>query len=583
MSEVYDPDEIEWLVYHYRLGILDEQGNRRLEAILADSDEARRVAARYLLNEVVLRRELQIAEVSDLFNVDCTLRDGEALSDAKISLTQRAGVKPLQRWAPLAASILAAVVIALSVNNFTLQRELQHQQLSQPLGTQQHASHLRGESVVRLLDSTHCLWDEGAIPEGGEHRSLDPNVGLKLLEGIAELEWQGPDVGIALLQIEGPASWVFTEDGELRLSYGKVTVDSSTGAQPLSIDTPLGRIATQGHASLGVSCFGNQLEIHAFSGQAQVDSLWVGGGLPEEEVNVSVGEMVRLSIQSDVPYSITREKADSSQFASRLSMHADDLRIDHRYAAAVKQDRPLGYWRFNESSDEQIANEMGPELPIRVIGDIPLRGGTANRYAEFVDSIEEVHLDAALVTDEPISVDPLPAYTIEVWVKPSHYQQASLVGLVSGPLDGDNKMRHGMLLELAGPHPPAISSKHPGRVRFLHRFPADRYPREKESIYSQQAYELRGWQHIVVVKQPDTKQLYINGQLQAEASDTAHLSGGQTLLIGRLHQLRPERRFIGQIDELAIYDYALSPSTIEGHYRLGRPQLRPAGSRLDSI
>src|SRR5690606_8118954 len=134
---------------------------------------------------------------------------------------------------------------------------------------------------------------------------------------------------------------------------------------------------------------------------------------------------------------------------------------------------------------------------------------------------------------------PLEEYSIEVWVKPSHYQQASIVGLVAGPLDENLQSRHGMLLELAGPHPPATNTQHPGRVRYLNRFPAARYPQRNESVFSQDAYELRRWQHVVVVKDAEQKRLYINGLLQAEHKDTNPLSGGLTLLVGRLHQQRP--------------------------------------------
>src|SRR5690606_13588824 len=98
------------------------------------------------------------------------------------------------------------------------------------------------QSVATLVDSTLCLWDSGSFPGGNSERRLDPNTGLRLLEGIAEIELQGPQVGDASLQIEGPASWLFTDDGQLRLSYGKLTLDASTGEETLSIDTPLGRV-----------------------------------------------------------------------------------------------------------------------------------------------------------------------------------------------------------------------------------------------------------------------------------------------------------------------------------------------------
>src|SRR5690606_35904006 len=130
-------------------------------------------------------------------------------------------------WGTLVTSMLAIVVAVLGVNNFTLHWKLRHQENAAPLDS------LPRQSVVTLVDSTLCLWDSGSIPGGHTERRLDPNTGMRLPEGIAEIELQNPDVGDASLQIEGAASWLFTDDGQLRLSYGKVTVDASTGEESL--------------------------------------------------------------------------------------------------------------------------------------------------------------------------------------------------------------------------------------------------------------------------------------------------------------------------------------------------------------
>src|SRR5690606_10072881 len=172
-----------------------------------------------------------------------------------------------------------------------------------------------------------------------------------------------------------------------------------------------------------VSCFGNDLEIHAFSGRARVDSLWVDETTPGGMVEVSAGEMVRLAIHQDSPYLIMRDVADATRFASRLSMATDDLTLGRRYATSVKSDRPLGYWRFESILDGLIANEVEGGQPLRMIGAVELRGDDTNRYAEFIDSLAEEHIEAAIVTDEPVSTRPLAEYSIEIWVKPSHYQQ----------------------------------------------------------------------------------------------------------------------------------------------------------------
>jgi hypothetical protein len=585
MSEPIDPSELEWLLCHYRLGALDETGCERLETLLRSSEEARRLASRYLMTDVMLRHELRVAEVSRLFTEEEGANwwaDMEVAPDCATLETAPRVASPRERgatgWAGSytrwAIPVLTALLLSMVATNVVLQSRLHDQ--SQRQGVIDREAQRRAESVATLVDSTLCLWDVSTLAAGESSPQLSPNTGLRLLEGIAAIELEGPHVGDASLQIEGPASWLFTDDGQLRLSYGKLTVDASTGDQILSIDTPMGRVHMAGHGSLGVSCFGNDLEIHAFSGRARIDSLWVDETTPGGMVEVSAGEMVRLSIHQDSPYLIMRDVADASRFASRLSMATDDLKVNGRYVDAVKSDRPLGYWRFESIRDSLVANEIAGGQPLRVSGAVELRGNDQNQYAEFVDSLADEHIEAKLITDEPISNEELPEYSVEIWVKPSHYQQASIVGLVAGPLDDYNQSRHGMLLELAGPHPPVTSMQHPGRVRYLNRFPAARHPAKRESVFSQNAYELRRWQHVVVVKDREHKRLYINGELQAEALDSNPLSGGLSVLVGRLHELRSERRFIGQFDELAIYDHALPAEAVARHYRV-------AGHRNTSV
>jgi hypothetical protein len=91
---------------------------------------------------------------------------------------------------------------------------------------------------------------------------------------------------------------------------------------------------------------------------------------------------------------------------------------------------------------------------------------------------------------------------------------------------------------------------------------------------------LRRWQHLVAVKDGAAMKLYINGELVGEGRDTNELPTGLRLLIGRLYpdSSRSVRPFIGQLDELAIYDRALSPEEIAKHFQLIRPKTAPKTS-----
>jgi hypothetical protein len=83
---------------------------------------------------------------------------------------------------------------------------------------------------------------------------------------------------------------------------------------------------------------------------------------------------------------------------------------------------------------------------------------------------------------------------------------------------------------------------------------------------------LRKWQHIVAVKDHTEMRLYVDTVQVASAPDSTPLSDGLELLVGQIDRERDWRPFVGQLDELAFYDRALSKEEIEKHYHLVRPK-----------
>ena len=82
------------------------------------------------------------------------------------------------------------------------------------------------------------------------------------------------------------------------------------------------------------------------------------------------------------------------------------------------------------------------------------------------------------------------------------------------------------------------------------------------------------WHHIVVVwKQSETITIYLNGSqvgtpCNISAYEKGCCDGTQELLIGYMLNATP---LLGYIDELAIYNRALTPEEIKVHYKGGKP------------
>jgi len=195
---------------------------------------------------------------------------------------------------------------------------------------------------------------------------------------------------------------------------------------------------------------------------------------------------------------------------------------------------------------------------------------------EFGAGLDQDVLRAFLVSDEPLENINRESYSIELWAKPSHYHSGTMVSLASaGTKSQDTRGAHGALLELGGLRAFSSTIEHPGRVRFLHRDPQSNEMALGTSCFSNEPYVLRKWQHIVAVKDKTEMRLYVDANQVASAPDNTQLSEGLELLVGQIDRERDWRPFVGQLDELAFYNRALSSREIEQHYRLVRPKPVP--------
>jgi hypothetical protein len=165
-----------------------------------------------------------------------------------------------------------------------------------------------------------------------------------------------------------------------------------------------------------------------------------------------------------------------------------------------------------------------------------------------------------------------------LWMKPSHHHQGSLVGFVGAFDPKLRKNTHGVLLEIAGPihfGPSRIN-----RLRFLHRSPLSAVPTKDATCFSQKTYSARRWQHVVATKEGDKLHLFVDGVLVTSSEIVDPTPIGLQLVIGQLYTDSLDRFFVGQLDEIAIYDRALSPSEAARHHDLLRPSARNADEVL---
>jgi hypothetical protein len=418
--------------------------------------------------------------------------------------------------------------------------------------------------AARLTHSTACLWDGSTTSARQIGSELSTGESVHLLEGLAEFDLNWSHNGRATLSLEGPAAMVLTSNGMPTLRFGRLSASILSAEHPLVLETPIGRLTISDVSSVGVSAFGNEGEIHVFNGTAKFETAWRSPD-QTQPLNIDAGQSIRIQTGENGEPQVSWHAADPEYFAAQVSMTSDRLAIPTSYVDAVKKSQPLGYWRFERDEWPNVPNAMGPRFSCHVNGSLGRAVYPANQAVEFGVTGEGGEIISNDVLDDSIH----DSYSVEFWVKPSHYHVGAVVSLVGDTPTPSGILPHGMLVELGGTGKIPTAIHHPGCIRFLHRSPASNIA--GTSCYSDTPYTLRKWQHVVATKEGANMRLYINGELVAEGEDPSPLPSGLRLLVGKLYPASGDRPFIGQLDELALYNRALKPEEIGAHYHLVRP------------
>jgi ferric-dicitrate binding protein FerR (iron transport regulator) len=429
--------------------------------------------------------------------------------------------------------------------------------------------------TAKFVDGAGCLWNSETTTTFVADEQLRTGESLNLIEGVAKLKvnWKG---GEANLTLEGPASLVLTAERGASLSRGLITADVDSANGAFVLGTPNGQIEISGDAAIGVAARGSAVELHVFRGAAAFLTSWAAPSPTDERVTIHAGKSVTIANDADGHVALHHGVAQAQTFASRISMQSDGLPISQAYVAEILRGQPLLYWRFEEKDAKVVRNEAsGDRYNGRVVGALRWIDEGNNRDVELGAGLTNEELHAYIATDEPLEADFSQGYSLEMWLKPSHYHWGAVTAFVGAPIQEGYANSHGLLFEIGGPVASPSAIEQPGRLRFLHRSPASDDLNKGTSCFSETPYELRKWQHVAAVKDGDQMRLYVNGKLAASGQDVSKLPRGLNLIVGQLDRTRTDRRFIGQIDELAFYPRALSAEEVQRRYGLVRPEAAP--------
>lgn len=432
----------------------------------------------------------------------------------------------------------------------------------------------------QLVSMTACVWRSpgDGTPEIGD--TLRSGEVLDLIEGVAELR-VGDASEETNVRLEGPASVFIGSDGQLTVQRGSLTALSmGTGSQLVRFNTPIGAIAIRGQSSIGLTCGQSNYEFHLFDGHASIHPHGINASA--NPIELEKGDAVKIRMRSDDSFEVIRSAASKTNFVSVRSAGFDPLDLDESYASAILSSEPKVYWRFEESVGKApyYIKNLGsePNMNAVILGEPSWRQYGKNRVAD-LGHTPDLTAFQSLQAWPP---EPLDDYTIECWVKPQLYHHGEIICLHSTePLD-DGRYPHTMMLESIAHHfhsSSILKGLLPNRFRLVHRSLGSSAPINMTDILSKSAYHARVWQHVVSQSKGERKMLWVDGKLSAELINPAPLSANVKILVGQVYPDSSYRKFIGQIDEVAIYDRCLAPNEIRAHIKAAGRTI-PSGGGL---
>lgn len=423
-------------------------------------------------------------------------------------------------------------------------------------------------TVAHLTYVNGCSWG-GGLPTG---RAIDSSVHLGeelvLHEGIAEFRLSS---GVSL-SIEGPCSVVITSPSSIVLQHGRVTAYVPWSVAEFQLVAAACRISAS-DAEFGAYVSGGKVKLHTFSGHVVMDASNADdslasetemGPIEDEQLlprNASLARVVihpgrALAVDSEEDRAIVSawESADATQFATKLSM-AGNLQISEEYVRTVLASTPVDYWRFEGDEGGLVVNEFPSRPALEIVGDLRFAGDSLNRVIELGRPGANGYLRCTEMLEIPEG-----DYSVEIWAKPSHAHVGGIVGMFT-ELPVGVREQLAFYLQVCGTQS-MWGTEGQRKFRYLHRNPPGYLHETGTSCYSEEHYKIRRWHHLAAVKEGSAMKLYVDGHLSSEEKEETPLPSKLGLLVGQLTAPRHVGRFIGQLDEMAIYHRALTPEEI---------------------
>ncbi|NEO13121.1 MULTISPECIES: filamentous hemagglutinin N-terminal domain-containing protein [unclassified Moorena] len=231
------------------------------------------------------------------------------------------------------------------------------------------------------------------------------------------------------------------------------------------------------------------------------------------------------------------------------------------YNQAVLGDNPIVYWSLDETSGSTAFNATGNGFNGTYEGGVtqgvPGISGTAGEF----NGNNDTAVDIGTVqsgSDLDISNQ---SFTVEAWIKPNEIGERQAYFGIHKRIKSDNDKSESLYFRLNENASVAFGD----------------FPNDLET--PDNIIEVDTWYHVVASydKDSDTNTIFVNGR-EINRNNQGFFNGEDPrILIGTWPNIG-DQSFNGVIDEVAVYNTALSPETVAQHYLIGQ---RSLGAPID--
>jgi ferric-dicitrate binding protein FerR (iron transport regulator) len=523
-------NELEDVLASMGTDAFDLDANQRLEVLLGESDEARRIYLEHCQMHAMLHQSTLLSA----FHAE--KRQG-------VHVQSRRMRRSFARWMGLAVALSAVFIIGLAAAKFFRDDPGKVDSAPEP-----------GIAYVARIEGSAWL-DESELLQGANVSSGTIRVGV----GAISLRFGN---GTTLL-MEGPTELSIDNDMQISLRHGRVAARVSEDAYGFTVLGPDSAVVDLGTEFAMVVQDGKSW-VEVYDGEVDV-ALLNEDGHAWKSRQLTVSGPVRI----DAPNGRIVDEVPVVAMPRFSEFSLEGLEVPTAYVAAVLKGKPDHYWRFEGSSDGQVADIAGDAVAT-------LEGGARihNRSLYLPPGIADLprgqREHGFVSVSEPSSSLANGEFTLEAWVKPAFFQRRSLIDIRHrDPRSPSQTVLYSLNL--------LSSQQQAVYPRETFRFTARLWPYSESgevSTFSAAPYHPDSWQHVVAVRHDDRIELYLNGKparavpvppIPSDSLPTTISIGNGQRFPGRVAN---RGFFKGLVDEVAVYPSAMSAEQVAEHYRL---------------